>query len=77
MARTKSTGKLTRKIGHQIYDVGNKSDNILYIPKSKSERLRMLRTFVLKECNKCWVFEDPRISTLKREFLYELVDGLK
>ena len=73
----KSAGRLTRKIGHQTYDVGNKGDNILYIPKSKIERLQMLKAFVLKECNKCWVFEDPRISTLKREFLHELVDGLK
>ena len=73
----KSAGRLTRKIGHQEYEVRHGDDRICHIPKSKVARLQMLKAFVLKECNKCWQFEDVRISTLKREYLRELIDGLK
>lgn len=73
----KSVGRLTRKIGHQEYEVRHGDDRILHVPKSKAERLQILKAFVLKECNKCWQFEDVRISTLKREYLRELIDGLK
>lgn len=73
----KSVGRLTRKIGHQEYEIRHGDDRILHVPKSKAERLQILKAFVLKECNKCWKFEDVRISTLKREYLRELIDGLK
>ena len=73
----KSAGRLTRKIGHQEYEIRHGDDRILHIPKSKAERLQALKTFVLKECGKCWAFEDQRITTLKRQYLHELVEGLK
>ena len=73
----KSAGRLTRKIGHQEYEIRHGDDRICHIPKSKVERLQLLKTFVLKECGKCWAFEDPRISTLKKQYLHELVEGLK
>lgn len=69
--------KLTRTIGHQTYEVQWGNDRIFELPRTKKERLQALKTFVLKECNKCWQFEDPRISTLKKEFLHELIEGLK
>ena len=72
----KSAGRLTRKIGHQEYEVRHGDDRILHIPKSKAERLQILKAFVMKECGKCWAFEDPRISTLKKEYLHELIEGL-
>ena len=72
----KSAGRLTRTIGHQTYEVRHGDDRICHIPKSKVERLQLLKTFVLKECGKCWAFEDPRITTLKKQYLHELIEGL-
>ena len=72
----KSVGRLTRKIGHQEYEVQYNDKNILHIPRGKTARLQALKTFVLKECGKCWAFEDQRISTLKRQYLHELIEGL-
>ena len=72
----KSVGRLTRKIGHQEYEVQYDDKNICYIPRGKTARLQALKTFVLKECGKCWAFEDQRISTLKRQYLHELIEGL-
>lgn len=65
----KSVGRLTRKIGHQEYEVQYNDKNILHIPRGKTARLQALKTFVLKECGKCWAFEDTRISTLKKRIL--------
>lgn len=75
MAGTKSAGKLKRKIGNQEFDVEWKNDNIFHIG-TKSQAIKNLKTFVLKECNKCWQFEDRRVATLKREYLRELLDVL-
>lgn len=69
-------GRLTRTIGHQVYEVQYNDKNILHIPRGKTARLQALKTFVLKECGKCWAFEDQRISTLKRQYLHELIEGL-
>lgn len=77
MAGKKSVSKVVRKIGHQVYDVGYGDGNVCHMPATKNEKLSALKTFVMKECNKYWKFEDARISTLKREYLYELVESLK
>ena len=71
----KTVGKLTRKIGSQEFDVGWKDNNIFHLG-TKSQVIKNLKTFVLKECNKCWQFEDKRVATLKREYLRELIENL-
>ena len=68
--------RLTRTIGHQTYEVQYNDKNILHIPRGKTARLQALKTFVLKECGKCWAFEDQRISTLKKQYIIELIEGL-
>lgn len=75
MAGIKRTGKLTRKIDNQEFDVEWKNDSIFHIG-TKSQAIKNLKTFVLKECGKCWQFEDRRVATLKREYLRELLDVL-
>lgn len=73
---TKSAGKLTKTLDRQVFETGNKNDNIFYIPKSKTERLSTLRLFVMKECYRAWSGEDRKISTMKKEYLSELIESL-
>lgn len=72
----KSTGKLTRKIGKQEFEVTSSNKDIFQLPASKKERLDMLKTFVTKECGRCWATMDSRVATLKRQYLYELLDKI-
>ena len=72
----KSAGKLTKTLGKQVFETGNKNDNIFYVPKSKTERLKTLRLFVMKECYNAWNREDRKISTMKKQYLSELIDSL-
>jgi len=73
---TKSAGKLTKTLDRQVFETGNRNDNIFYIPKSKTKRLSTLRLFVMKECYNAWNREDRKISTMKKEYLSELIDSL-
>ena len=72
----KTVGKLKKKVGKQEYEVVWGNQNVCYVPPTKKERLSVLKTFVMKECNKCWQFEDSRISTLKKQYLHELLESL-
>ena len=72
----KSTGRLTRKIGKQVFEVTSSNNDIFHIPASKKERLDMLKAFVTKECGRCWATMDSRVATLKRQYLNELLDKL-
>lgn len=76
MAGTKSAGKLKRKIGNQEFDVEYKDNNIFHLG-TKKERINNLKLFVLKECGKCWQFENKKVATLKIEYLRELLDSLE
>lgn len=72
----KSVSKLTKKIGHQEYDVEWANDRVLYIPTTKKEKAEMLKKFVYREVGNTWKLEDPRLVALKREFLTELLESL-
>lgn len=72
----KSVSKLTKKIGKQEYDVEWKNDRILYIPANKKDKAEMLKKFVYREVGNVWKLEDPRLVTLKRQFLHELLNSL-
>lgn len=70
-------GKQTRiKIDDFEYEVNFKDTNVFGIPAAKEDKLKMLKRFVLQECDKCWRTQPKQISTLKRQFLRELVDSL-
>lgn len=73
----KHTGKMTKTIDKQTYEVSAQNKNITYIPRSRSETVNVLKTFVLNECGKCWQFEDQRIATLKKTYLKELCEKLR
>jgi UDP-galactopyranose mutase len=72
----KSVSKLTKKIDKQEYDVEWANDRILYIPINKKEKAEMLKKFVYREVGNAWKLEDPRLVTLKRQFLTELLNSL-
>lgn len=73
----KSVGKLTRKIDKQVYEVNFKDRSICHVPANKKETVKMLRTFVFNECNKCWQTLPAPVATLKRQFLTELTEKLE
>lgn len=72
----KSVSKLTKKIDKQEYDVEWNNDRVLYIPTTKKEKAELLKKFVYREVGNAWKLEDPRLVTLKREFLHELLNSL-
>lgn len=72
----KSVPKLTKKIGHQEYVVEWGNDRVLYIPPNKKDKAELLKKFVYREVGNAWKMEDPRLVTLKRQFLHELLDSL-
>ena len=58
------------------YEVNFKDKNVFDIPAAKEDKLKMLKRFVHQECDKCWRTQPKQISTLKRQFLRELVDSI-
>lgn len=68
-------GKCLRTIGNQEYEVKWDDDRLFYLPAAKQERRKMLKHFVTKECEKCWQLQPAKVSTLKREFLRQLIDS--
>lgn len=70
-------GRQTRiKIDDFEYEVNFKDKKLFDIPAAKEDKLKMLKQFVLQECDKCWVTQPKQVTTLKRQFLRELVDSL-
>ena len=72
----KSVPKLTKKIGHQEYVVEWGNDRVLYIPPNKKDKAELLKKFVYREVGNAWKMEDPRLVTLKRQFLTELLTSI-
>ena len=69
-------GILQKKVDKQIYEVSSGNDRITYVPHYRGERIKALKVFVVKECEKAWKQLPREIATLKRVYLNELVDGL-
>ena len=70
-------GKQTRiNINGFDYEVKFNDTNVFDIPAAKEDKLKMLKRFVHQECDKSWRTQPKQISTLKRQFLRELVDSL-
>lgn len=74
---SKSTGRLTRKIDKQEYDVNFKDRSICHVPANKKETVKMLKTFMFNECNKYWRTLPAPVATLKRQFLTEMIEKLE
>lgn len=72
----KSIGRLTKKIDNQEFDITYDCDNIFYIPGGKKEKLNMLKRFVIRECYSSWSREDRKLSTMKKQFLSEILNSL-
>ena len=66
----------TRQIGKQEYEVRYNDNKICHIPRNKKEQLQALKSFVTRECDKCWRLTDEKIATLKRQYLEELMQAL-
>lgn len=71
-----SRGILQKKVDHQVYEVDCKHSNIFDLPRGKRERLRTLKMYVMKECEKAWSQLPREIATLKRQYLREMIEGL-
>ena len=66
----------TRQIGKQEYEVKYNDNKICHIPANKKEKLQALKSFVTRECNKCWRLSSGEVATLKRQYLEELIQAL-
>lgn len=66
----------TRQIGKQVYEVRYNDKRICHVPRNRKEQLQALKTFVYKECDKCWRLYDEKVATLKRQYLTELLEAL-
>ena len=73
---SKRTGKCTKQIDNQLYRISHDNDSIFQLPRSKKERVEILKKFVTNECDKCWSILPREVATLKREFLRELVRSI-
>lgn len=66
----------TRQIGRQEYEVRYNDNKICHIPRNKKEQLQALKSFVTRECDKCWRLSNEKVATLKRQYLAELIEAL-
>lgn len=66
----------TRQIGKQEYEVRYNDNKICHIPRNRKEQLLALKSFVTRECDKCWRLTDEKVATLKRQYLTELLEAL-
>lgn len=66
----------TRQIGRQEYEVRYNDNKICHIPRNRKEQLLALKSFVTRECGKCWRLTDEKVATLKRQYLAELIQAL-
>lgn len=66
----------TRQIGKQEYEVRYNDNKICHIPRNKKEQLQALKSFVTRECDKCWRLSNEKVATLKRQYLTELIEAL-
>lgn len=67
---------MTRSIGRQEYEVKYNDKRIFNTPRNRKEQLQALKSFVMKECDKCWRLTDEKVATLKRQYLHELLQAL-
>ena len=68
--------RTTRRIGNQEFEVKYNDNKICHIPANKKEKLEALKSFVTRECNKCWRLYNGKVATLKRQYLEELIEAL-
>lgn len=74
----KKRGKVTKKIDSLEFEVAYNDDRLFTAsPRKKKETLQMLKMFVYKECGNAWKLQPKNIVTLKKQFLYELIDALE
>lgn len=66
----------SRQIGRQEYEVKYNDNKICHIPRNRKEQLQALKSFVTKECDKCWRLSNENVTTLKRQYLEELIQAL-
>lgn len=66
----------TRQVGKQIFEVKYNDNRIFNTPRNRQEQLQHLKAFVTKECDKCWRLSNEKVTTLKRQYLTELIEAL-
>lgn len=72
----KSIGRLTKKVDKQEYEIAWKDDRLFEFPRTRNERLEMLRRFVIRECYDAWRLQDRKITALKKSYLSEILNSL-
>ena len=76
MQRATPKNAATRTIGKQIFEVKYNDKRIFNTPRNRKEQLLALKSFVTRECDKCWRLSEEKVATLKRQYLHELLQAL-
>lgn len=65
-----------RIIGQQEFEVKHNDDSLFQLPRANAERMKLLSTFVRRECEESWKKLPTNLATLKRQFLTELTNSI-
>jgi len=76
MQRATPKNATTKQIGKQIFEVKYNDKRIFNTPRNRKEQLQALKSFVTRECDKCWRLSNEKVATLKRQYLTELIEAL-
>ena len=70
--------ELCKKIDNQVYAIDHTHDGLFDINKKhRKDNIYKLKAFVIKECYAYWATQPRELSTLKKEYLRELVSALE
>lgn len=66
-----------KQVKKQMYDVPCKTGLVTHIPRTREERLKMLKQFITTKLRTRWMLIPEKVATLEQQMLTELLDSLK
>lgn len=66
-----------KQVKKQMYDVPCKTGLVTHIPRSREERIKMLKQFIVSKLRTRWMTIPEKVATLEQQMLTELIDSLK
>ena len=65
-----------KKRKKQMYEVPCKTGLVTHIPRTKEERIQMLKQFIAVKLRTRWLTIPEKVATLERQMVEELIDSL-
>ena len=66
-----------KAVKKQLYDVPCKTGLVTHIPRTREERLKMLKQFITAKLRTRWMLIPEKVATLEQQMLTELIESLK